>query len=134
MPSRRSAAHRSSFAPDSPAVRRNRSQASNGAYTLFYCGVALGVGLLIYAGLFLATPPAARQVQQSERAVRHAAIQLAEGDGKGQCRQVVFDNATGRFEEAGMSRCRHLIPDELLVDTVQSRAGKASAFRGAFSR
>jgi hypothetical protein len=111
-----------------------RTSASRGAYTLFYCGVALGVALLCYAGVFLSGPPlpTAQAADNPMRVI--ATIQLDQSGGKGQCRQVVFDNATGRFEEAGLSRCRNLIPEELLVDTVRSRAGHTDAFVRAFKR
>jgi len=116
------------------AKPRARDSASRGALTLFYCGVTVVIGLLAYAGIFL-TGPAARPLQATaENPMRLAKIQLSQSDGKGQCRQVVFDNASGAFEEAGMSRCRNLIPEELLVDTVRTRAGHTDAFVRAFKR
>jgi hypothetical protein len=116
------------------ATSRARHGASKGAYALFYCGVVVGVGLLVYAGIFLAGPSARPLQAAAESPMRVAKIQLNQSDGKGQCRQVVFDNASGRFEEAGMSRCRNLIPEELLVDTVRTRAGHTDAFVRAFKR
>jgi hypothetical protein len=113
------------------AKARPRARGFNGTYVVFFCGVALGVGLLAYAGIFLSGPPAS-VLRRPENTPRIARIQLNQSDSQGQCRQVVFDNASGRFEEAGMGRCQHLIPDELLIDTVQRRAGHASAFSRAF--
>jgi hypothetical protein len=46
----------------------------------------------------------------------------SETDGKGRCRQVAFDNVSGRFEEAGTGPCPNLIPEELLVETIRSRS------------
>jgi hypothetical protein len=120
--------------PSRPAGRRARKGPSAGTYLLFYCGLSLGAGLLVYAVLFLSGPPPAPPPRAAETAVLLARIQLNQSDGKGQCRQVVFDNASGNFEEAGMSRCQHLIPDDLLVDTVQTRANLSSAFIRAFRR
>jgi hypothetical protein len=116
------------------AKSRAHQRASRGAYALFYCGVALGVALLGYAGIFLTGPSARPLPAVAENPMRIAKIQLSQSDGKGQCRQVVFDNASGNFEEAGMSRCRNLIPEELVIDTVRSRAGHTDAFIRAFKR
>jgi hypothetical protein len=116
------------------AARRRRGDTSVGAYAVFYGGIAIGVGLLTYAGFFLSTPPSRISQHYADSTPRVATIQLAHGDGKGQCRQVIFDNATGNFEDIGLSRCRNLIPDELLVDTVQSRAAHTTAFSRAFKR
>jgi hypothetical protein len=116
------------------AKSRAHQRASKGAYALFYCGVAVGVGLLGYAGVFLTGPSARPLPGVAENPMRVAKIQLSQSDGKGQCRQVVFDNASGNFEEAGMSRCRNLIPEELVIDTVRSRAGHTDVFIRAFKR
>jgi len=108
--------------------------ASKGAYALFSCGIVVGIGLLVYAGIFLSGPPPRPLLQAADNPMRVARIQLNQSDGKGRCRQVVFDNATGQFEEAGMSRCRNLIPEEMVVDTVRSRMGHTDAFVRAFRR
>ncbi len=120
-------------ASNRPARRgRNRNKASAGAYALFYCAVVFGVALLTYAGLFLSGPAAQKRLNDNE--MRTATIQLDQSDGKGQCRQVIFDNASGRFEEIGMGPCRNLIPDELLVQTVRSRTVQMQGFARAFGR
>jgi hypothetical protein len=120
-----------------PSRRRAKSRSISGAlraaYAIFYCGMTFGVGLLAYAGVFLAAPPVTA-IGQADNGTRIARIQLDQSDGKGQCRQVTFDNLSGRFEEAGMGRCRHLIPEELLIDSLQARAGQTDAFIRAFRR
>jgi hypothetical protein len=120
--------------PTPRAVSRPR-RASRAAYALFYSGVTFGVGLLAYAGVFLSGPPAVQQgLAPLETPQRIARIQLSRSDGRGHCRQMMFDNNTGRFEEAVAGPCQGLIPDELLVDTVRARGIQTDAFIRAFRR
>jgi hypothetical protein len=118
------------------AIRRAKyrpSRASTAAYALFYCGVTFGVGLLAYAGVFLSGPPT-RAIEAPESPQRLARIQFNQSNGKGQCRQITFDNNSGRFEDAAAGPCQHLIPDDLLVETVRARGAQTNAFIRAFRR
>jgi len=121
----------------SPAVRRAKhrpNRASAAAYTLFYCGVTFGVGLLAYAGVFLSGPPTRAIEAPPENPQRIARIQFSQSDGRGLCRQMAFDNNSGRFEDAAAGPCQHLIPEELLVETVRARGIQTDAFIRAFRR
>lgn len=117
--------------PPRQAVRRSRIDATAGACALFYSGTGLGIALLIYAGFFLSGPaPRAASSPQAQKVM--ANIRFNQGDGKGKCRQVTFDNASGRFAEGGTGPCPDLIPQELLIDTVRPRAILAESFNRAF--
>lgn len=86
---------------------------------MFCWATALCVGALIVAALSLVPwPPEAAALPEVETPV--ASIQLSP-DRDGVCRQLVFHNTTGRFEDGGSSRCRGLIPDEMLTESTSRR-------------
>lgn len=114
-----------------PAAGRRRGNATAWSYTLFYSASGIILALVAYASFILAKPPP--QVADAPAKPKlMALIRLGQGDGKGRCRQMAFDNASGRFEEAGSGPCPNLIPAELLVDTIRSRAALADSFTRAF--
>lgn len=111
-----------------PARRTDRTAS---AYTLFYSATGIAIALLIYAGfVFSRSPPELAGSPEKPKPV--AMIRLNQTDGKGRCRQVAFDNVSGRFEEAGTGPCPNLIPEELLVETIRSRSLMTDAFTRAF--
>jgi hypothetical protein len=111
-----------------PARRRDKTAP---VYTLFYSAAGIAIALLIYASfVFSRSPPELAGSTEKPRPV--AMIRLNQTDGKGRCRQVAFDNISGRFEEARAGPCPNLIPEELLVETIRSRSLMTDAFTRAF--
>ena len=108
-----------------------RTDTTRSAYTLFYSAAGITIGLLMYAGfVFSRSPPELAGLPEKPRPT--AMIRLNQTDDKGRCRQVTFDNVSGRFEEAGTGPCPNLIPEELLVETIRSRSHMTDAFTRAF--
>ncbi len=117
--------------PASRAARRGPGEISAIAYTIFYSGTGFGIALLIYASFFLsAPPPQLAGIPETPKVL--ATIRLNQSDGKGRCRQIVFDNASGRFSDGGFGRCPDLIPQDMLVQTVRARSILAQSFNRAF--
>jgi hypothetical protein len=99
--------------------------ASRGAYLFFCAAVIFAVALLTITS-FVLPPRVLPMVELDGRQIPVAAIQLS-ADRNGLCRQVLFHNDTGRFEDAGSGPCRGLIPEHLLVETVRGRRADAMA-------
>jgi hypothetical protein len=116
--------------PQSPTVRARHATRRNyayrsGAYLLLWFGIALAVVMLTFSSFVL--PP--RMVPTEAKAayvVPVASIQLLP-DANGLCRQFMFHNDSGRLDEGGITECRDLIPDRMLVETVRSRRNEAIA-------
>src|SRR5882757_3565396 len=108
-----------------PASRRNYAYKS-GAYVVFCLGVAVTFAGLTFSGFVL--PPRALPTAEMPPppTVSIATIQLARDD-KGLCRQLLFHNDSGRFDEGGFGECRGLIPEHMLVETLSGRRNEAIA-------
>ena len=112
-----------------PAVRVSRGYlASRRAYVFFCASIVFTVGLLT-AATFILPPRALPNAALPTATFPVATIQLTPNR-DGQCRSLLFHNASGRFEDGGTGKCHGLIPDELLVDTV--RANRADAIGKVF--
>lgn len=89
------------------------------SYTTFCWSVAIGFGVLIVGAASLVRwSPDPAALPEVETPV--ASIQLSP-DRDGVCRQLLFHNTNGRFEDGGTGRCRGLIPDEMLVESTARR-------------
>jgi hypothetical protein len=111
---------------------RGQYVAAGGAY-LFFCGaVVFTAGLLTLSGFVLPERALPATEAASGEATPIAKIQLDRNE-KGLCRQLMFHNDSGRFDEGGFGPCHGLIPDELLVETVRVKRteaiGKVFRFR-----
>src|SRR5712675_1288002 len=83
-----------------PAVRVSRGYlASRRAYVFFCASIVFTVGLLTVA-TFILPPRALPTAALSTTAFPVATIQLVPNR-DGQCRSLLFHNASGRFEEGG---------------------------------
>jgi hypothetical protein len=115
--------------PIEPAVRGSRGYlASRRAYVFFCASIVFTVALLTIT-TFILPPRALPSAALPTAAFPVATIQLIPNR-DGQCRSLLFHNASGRFEDGGIGKCHGLIPDELLVDTV--RANRADAMGRVF--
>jgi hypothetical protein len=112
---------RRSTAPARPARRRNYR---SGAYAAFCVGVVAAAAGLTFSGFVL--PPRALPSVETPAPPRIsvATIQLSR-DEKGLCRQLLFHNDSGRFDEGGFGECRGLIPDHMLVETLSGKRNEA---------
>jgi len=96
-----------------------------GAYVLFWLSIILTVALVSFASLY--APPRtlpSPELQVIELPV--AKIQLT-ANRAGDCRHLLFHNDTGRFEDDGVGRCRGLIAEELLVNSIRTNRADALA-------
>jgi hypothetical protein len=112
---------RRSTARARPARRRNYR---SGAYVAFCVGVVAAAAGLTFSGFVL--PPRALPSTETPAPPRIsvATIQLSR-DEKGLCRQLLFHNDSGRFDEGGFGECRGLIPDHMLVETLSGKRNEA---------
>jgi len=101
------------------------------AYVLFCGAMLVGLAGLTATG-FLLPPPAAIVVEPPREGPAEANIQLYSDRGQEVCRNLVFDNASGRVSEGGFARCRGLIPDDMIVETVVVRGRRIDAIARAF--
>jgi hypothetical protein len=107
--------------PLEPTTRVSRGYlAPRRAYVFFCASIVFTVALLTIA-TFVLPPRALPPMTVPTAAFPVATIQLIPNR-DGQCRNLLFHNKTGRFEEGGTAKCHGLIPDELLVDTRINRA------------
>jgi len=98
------------------------------AYVFFCASIVFTVALLTIATFIL--PPRALPITGTGAAAFPVATIQLIPNRDGLCRNLLFYNDNGRFEEGGTGKCRGLIPDELLVDTV--RANRADAIGRVF--
>lgn len=94
-------------------------------YVFFWASVLLTVALVSFASLYAplrALPSPELQVIE----LPVAKIQLT-ANRAGECRHLLFHNDTGRFENDGIGRCRGLIAEELLVNSVRTNRADALA-------
>jgi hypothetical protein len=104
----------------SRSARTNAQGASVGAFLFFAGAVVFTIGLLAVTSKF--TPLALQAVAPPRTEnVPVAMIQLPP-DSSGRCRTLLFHNDKQSVEEGGIGRCHGLIPEEMLVWTIQNKA------------
>jgi hypothetical protein len=109
---------------------RRQSVATQVAYVLFCGAMLVGLAGLTATG-FMLPPPAAIAIEPPPEGVAEAKIQLYSDIGQDVCRNLVFHNDSGRFEDGGFARCRGLIPDAMIVETIV-RGRRTEAIARAF--
>ena len=113
------------------AARARRSSGATGvAYTLFYSATGIGIALLIFAGFTTWSSPI--PVANLPAKEHQATIRLNQSAGKGQCRQVSFNNTTGQFAEAGAGPCPNDLPDELQLQNADRARARTEAISKSF--
>jgi hypothetical protein len=110
--------------PLAPTVRVGRGYLAPRRAYVFFCGSIVFTVALLTIATFVLPPRALPTTGMPTIAIPVATIQLIPNR-DGQCRNLLFHNENGRFEEGGTGKCRGLIPDELLVDTVRSNRADA---------
>jgi hypothetical protein len=105
-------------------MRRNRD------FITRFCGGAIAVAILclIFAGL-LVPPPTFPEGDPRRPKTPVASIQF-NPDQRGLCRNLVYHNDTGRFEESGTGRCKGLSDDEM--QAAMTREHRANSMARVF--
>jgi hypothetical protein len=111
--------------------RRRQSVSAQVTYVIFCGAMLVGLAGLTATG-FMLPPPAAIVVEPPREGPAQAKIQLYSDRGQDVCRNLVFHNDSGRVDEGGYARCRGLIPDEMIVETVVVRGRRMEAIARAF--
>ena len=107
-----------------PAVAVSRGYTPPRLAYVFFCGSIVFTVALLTIATFILPPRALPMAELPSAGTPLATIQLLPNR-DGQCRNVLFHNQSGRFEDGGTAKCRGLIPDELLVDSVRANRNEA---------
>jgi hypothetical protein len=117
------------------AVRRSRERARNVRRALASCAVvALFIGLAIYQGwhsVLLGSPAPPHETTADRFAGARTGLVRTPVRGE-TCRELQFDNASGRFIGGSIGPCDDVAVNEQAATSQQNR--RLDAFRGVFAR
>jgi hypothetical protein len=94
-------------------------------YVVFWVSMIVTAALLTFVTLYV-RPRALPIPEMQAVELPVAKIQLT-ANRAGLCRHLLFHNDTGRFEDDGTGRCRGLIAEELLVNSIRTNRADALA-------
>jgi hypothetical protein len=92
-------------------------------YVVFWVSMIVTAALLTFVTLYV-RPRALPIPEMQAVELPVAKIQLT-ANRAGLCRHLLFHNDTGRFEDDGAGRCRGLIAEDLLVNSIQTNRADA---------